>query len=119
MARILIPNPKGGNEWFEQVAPETFSEMDIECQIVLHAPTVYPEFYVLPFKLTVESPHGTAKPDLIFISKDYTDWWICEVELGGHSFAGHVESQVQILTEARYDDKEARYICDKSSSSDV
>jgi hypothetical protein len=118
MARILIPNPGKNNEWFEQVAPETFAEIDIEHQIILHAPTVYPEFNVLPFKLTVESPYGTGRPDLIFISKDYADWWICEVELGYKVFKGHVENQVQIFTEAKYDYGEASYIFNKFSSLD-
>ncbi len=115
MARIVIPNAAKKNEWFEQVAPETFSEMDVEQKILIHAPIVYPEFHVFPFKLTVESPHGNAKPDLIFIAKDYSDWWVCEVELGHHSFAAHVENQIQILTEAKYDIKEAKYICKKYS----
>ena len=119
MARILKPRPNGGNEWYEQVAPQTFSEIEIEHHIVLHAPTIYPEFYVLPFKLTVEAPHGNAKPDLIFIAKDYSDWWICEVELGQHNFNGHIERQVQIFTEAKYDYREAKYICDKYAFLDI
>lgn len=115
MARIVTPSSTKNNEWFEQVAPETFSEVDVEQRILLHASIVYPEFHVFSFKLTVESPYGNAKPDLIFIAKDYSDWWVCEVELGHHSFAAHVENQIQILTEAKYDTKEAKYICKKHS----
>lgn len=115
MARILIPGPNGEDVWFEQVAPETFSEAEIESLIVLHASIIYPEFYVIPFKLTVEAPSGNKKPDLIFIARDYSDWWICEVELGHHSFNGHVEEQIQVLTDAQYAAKEAEYICNKAN----
>jgi len=113
MARIVIPNADGKTSWFEQVAPQIFSEAEIETCIILHAPEVYPEFHVLSFKLTVDSPSGSAKPDLIFIAKDYSDWWVCEVELGTHP-PDHVKKQVQIFTEAKYDQKEAKYICHKN-----
>lgn len=113
MARILIPH-NGKNVWFEQIAPSTFSESEIENRIILHAPTVYPEYHVLPFKLTVESEAGNKSPDLIFIAKDYSDWWVCEVELGNHNLTSHIEAQVEVFTEALYGEREAKYICDKA-----
>lgn len=100
-------------EWFEQIEPSTFSESELESRIILHAPTIYPEYYVLPFKQTVESPHGKAKADLIFIAKDYSDWWICETEMGYHDLIAHVEPQIQILTAAYYGEKEVQYVCSK------
>jgi len=110
MARILVDG-----EWFEQVEPSTFSESFFEDWIVLHAPSVYPEYFVLPFKKTVESDYGTVKPDLIFISKDYEDWRIVEIEMGYHSLGTHVEPQVQKLANASYGVPEAEYLCSKQS----
>jgi len=114
MARILVPNEGGITSWFEQVAPQVFSEAEVEHLIILHAPQIYPEFYVLPFKIGVESPIDTAKPDLIFIAKDYSDWWVCEVELGTHSFIPHIKKQVEVFTQAKYDQREAKYVCHKN-----
>src|SRR5208283_903039 len=97
-------------EWYEQVEPSTFSETEFEDRVIAHAPNVYPEYFVIPFKLTVSSPSGNQKPDLVFIARDYSDWWVCEVEMGYHDFNGHVEPQVQGLTEAHYGENEASYL---------
>lgn len=105
MARILIDG-----KWFEQVEPSTFSETELEDRVILHAPSVYPDYYVLPFKQTVESEYGKAVPDLVFISKNYREWKIVEIEMGYHSFASHVEPQVQRLAVAAYGDREAKYL---------
>lgn len=113
MARILVDR-----EWFEQVQPSTFSEHYFEDRILLHAPSVYPGYFVLPFKKTVESDHGQVQPDLAFISRDYGDWRIVEVEMGYHSFSAHVEPQVQKLANASYGRSEVEYLCGRSSSLD-
>jgi hypothetical protein len=110
MARILIRSASGF-QWFEQVGPSTFSEREFEDRVIAHAPSVYPEYFVIPFKRTVESPLGKRRPDLIFIARDYSDWWICEIEMGYHDFASHIEPQVEALTTASYSEAEADYIC--------
>ena len=97
MARVLVEGV-----WFEQVEPSTFSEGEFEERVILHAPSVYPEYYVFPFKKTVGSEWGNAKPDLVFISKDYKEWRIVEVEMGYHNFSSHVEPQIQRLANAEY-----------------
>ena len=105
MARLLIED-----SWFEQVEPTTFSETEFEDRVVLHAPSIYPEYFVIPFKKRVESDEGAAVPDIAFISRDYKEWRIVEVEMGYHSFSSHVEPQVQKLANADYTDV-ATYIC--------
>jgi hypothetical protein len=113
MARVLV-----NGEWFEQVEPSTFAESYFEDRIVLHAPSVYPEYYVLPFKREVQSEYGSVRPDLAFISKNYQEWRIVEVEMGYHSFSAHVEPQVQRLASASYGAAEAKYLCEKTPSLD-
>lgn len=115
MARILVPNNNQINEWFEQIAPQSFDEKEIETLIIVYAPTVYPEYHVLPFKKSVSNLGNKNRiPDLIFIAKDYTDWWICEVELGEHPDS-HIEEQVKAFTEANYGVDETNYICNKNT----
>jgi hypothetical protein len=108
MARILIEQ-----QWFDQVEPSTFTEQEFEDRVVLHAPSVYPEYFVLPFKHQVESDFGGSKPDLAFISKDYSEWRVVEVEMGYHDLNSHVEPQVQRLATAKYDVNIADYLLRK------
>ena len=114
MARILIED-----KWFEQVEPSTFSESELEDNIVLHAPSVYPDYYVMPFKLTVEATSGKARPDLVFVSKEYDEWWVVEVEMGYHDFNSHVEPQIRVLSDAIYGKHEAEYVFGKNSHLDL
>jgi hypothetical protein len=113
MARILVEQ-----KWFEQVEPSTFSEMQFEDRVVLHAPSIYPEYYVTTFKCTLDSPNGKTIPDLAFISKDYEEWKIIEVEMGYHSFSQHVEPQVSRIINATYDRDVANYLYSKEGELD-
>lgn len=114
MARICV-----NREWFEQVEPSTFSEETFEERVALHAPSVYPFFHVVPFKKPVLAPDNSedrvthVAPDLAFIAKDYSEWWIVEVEMGYHSFTGHVKPQIEKLLAADYGIDEVDYLCKK------
>lgn len=115
MARIFVDN-----SWYEQVEPSTFSEVEFEMRVTLHAPSVYPFYHVLPFKRalrapddTVESRVSTVIPDLIFIAKDYSEWWIVEVEMAYHSFGSHVKPQITKLLSAEFGIEEVNYLCSK------
>jgi len=117
MARI-----RAQRVWYEQVEPSTFSEEVFEQRVTLHAPSVYPFYHVLPFKRSVKvadalSPKGYSEvvPDLIFVAKDYSDWWICEIEMGYHNFRSHVKPQIEKLLEAYYGEDEVDYVCKKYS----
>lgn len=110
MARVLVDK-----KWYEQIEPSTFSETEFEDQINLNAPIVYPEFIVIPFKQTVCSDEGNAKPDLIFISKDLCDWRVVEIEMGYHDFNNHVLPQVEILANATYSEEHVNYLYNRSN----
>lgn len=120
MARILSQN--GSEEhrtWYEQIEPTTIYEKEFEDQILIHARSIYPQFYVVPFKKTLESANpdsgesATVKPDLAFISKDYSEWWVVEVEMGYHDLEQHVIPQVQKLLYAEYTHGVAEYLVTK------
>lgn len=113
MARVL-KHP----HWYEQVLPSTLSETELEQKVLLYAPYVYSEYYVIPFKLTVDSPYGRVKPDLAFIAKDYRDWFVVEIEMGYHSLKEHIEPQVQRLVYANYNQGVVEYLCKKEPKLD-
>lgn len=115
MARIKIKN-----KWYEQVEPSTFSESEFEDRVAVHAPSVYSFYHVLPFKKKVQAPDletvsgvSSVVPDLVFIAKDYSSWWVVEVEMTHHSLNSHVVPQVEQLSNADYGDDEIRYLLNK------
>ena len=115
MARIKIES-----NWYEQVEPSTFSESEFEHRVTVHAPSVYPFYNVIPFKKKVIAPDETTEsrvssviPDLVFIAKDYSSWWVVEVEMNFHSLNTHVVPQVEQLLEADYGDDEINYLLSK------
>lgn len=96
---------------YKKILPSFFHEGEFEELIFFHAPSLYPDYHVIPFKQKVVSPYGNAKPDLVFIAKDYRDWYVVEVEMAYHSFDSHVEVQIQKLTSAYYyEDRIIKYI---------
>jgi hypothetical protein len=116
MARVYIPEMK---DWFEQVEPSTFTESEFEMRVLAHAPSVYPEYHVLPFKQTLQSSSGNVRPDLVFIATDYQEWRIVEVEMGYHDLIRHIEPQVEKLADVKYDREVANYIYGKKPDMDI
>jgi hypothetical protein len=123
MARIFV-----NDTWYEQVEPSTFSETEFEDRIRLHAPSIYPHYFVVPFKKTLTTtdpnssePLGSSKviPDLAFIARNYQEWWVVEVEMTYHNFDGHILPQIRKLQNANYGDDEAEYLKRKDTSLDL
>ncbi|MBE2200908.1 MAG: hypothetical protein IAE79_20010 [Anaerolinea sp.] len=114
MTRIFFNDKK-----FHKILPSSFSEGEFENIITLQAPELYPDYYVIPFKKTVYSPNGNSKPDLVFIAKDYKDWYVVEVEMAYHNFDSHVEPQIENLAMASYDGEDViKYLCKQCDSLD-
>ena len=97
MARLLI-----NNEWYDEVSAKALRESEFEAIFLKNVDVIYPDYYTIPFKVVVESEHGTAKADLALIDKDYLNWWVIEVEMSRHSLNGHVLPQIEILSNAVY-----------------
>jgi len=114
MARILFR----GN-WFETVQPDGIFENDFESILLSSDSTLYPDYNLVKFKYSVESEFGIGRPDLALISKDYSSWWVVEVELGSHSLRGHVERQVAIFSSANYNIGAAHYLSSQHSHLDI
>ena len=113
MARLLVDG-----QWFDPVQADSIYESDLEDLIISHAPVLYPNYWVVKYKRIVSSEHGTAKPDLAFIEKNYRNWYLCEVELGSHDLQGHVIPQISVFCDARVGPAEASYIAGKQCELD-
>ena len=107
MARLLFKEA-----FFEELAPGSMLEADFENLVITKGSLLFPDFFVVPFKVTVSSEDDSAKADLALVERNYREWWVVEVELGNHSFEGHVLPQVRTLSRAPYGEDEGRALCD-------
>ena len=110
MAKILV-----NDEWYEEIGASAVYETHFENVLRHNAAKLFPGYHFVPFKMIVESEEDSARPDFALIDRTYRSWWVGEVELGDHSFAGHVLPQVRTLARASYTESEARYLCDQSA----
>jgi len=96
-SRILV-----FDEWFEEFAPGTYVEDDLEKKIISAAAVVFPEYIMLPLRQTIEYEDERSQPDLCLIKNDYSDWYVIEVELDKKPFRGHTEMQIRVFSKGRY-----------------
>jgi len=118
MSRILIP----ANNWFDELALISYyGETIYERKLLTYIETVFPDYYAIKFKKSIK-PDGGGKartPDLALIRKDYSEWWIIEVELATHNFE-HIEKQITVFTSGIYEPYEiSKYIKTQKNELDL
>lgn len=107
------------DEWFEEFMPGTYLEDDLERTIIAKSNQIFPDYYTIIFNLTLEYEGEKSKPDLCLVEKDYTNWYIVEVELATKPFKGHTEKQVRVFSNARYNANQiSEYLFKKNSDID-
>ena len=107
------------DDWYEEFTPGTYVENDLEKKIISTSLDVFPEYIMLPLKQTIEYEDESSQPDLCLIKRDYSDWYVVEVELGNKSFRGHTEMQVRVFSNGRYNALSiSRYLKKKDASID-
>ena len=111
MARILH-----NDEWFEEIASRGHYEIEYEKVLQQEAERLFTNYHLVPFKATVysEEDADAREADFGLFHKSYRSWWVVEVELGHHSFSGHVLPQVRTLARARYGQAEADHLCSRN-----
>jgi len=102
MSRVLIP---AEGAWYHELKSiGYYGESDLEREIRQHLRSLFPDFWVFPFKKKVVS-RDTAdiyKPDLAMVRKDFSAWGVIEIELSDHDF-DHVLKQTVCFVEGKYD----------------
>lgn len=114
MRRLLI-----GTTWYDALDSAALVEAEYERVMAAYAHLLYPNFYYVPFKLRVESSHGSKKADYALIDKAYRRWWVVEVELAHHSLEGHVLPQVEVLRDGSYGRAHAEHLAAQSEELDL
>jgi len=114
MARILV-----NGEWYNELSVGSLYESEFEKLFLQEAQQIFPDYFAVPFKLTVESQYGNGKPDLAIIEKNYRHWFVIEVEKSNHSFESHILPQVSIFSTAEYTDDTAEALRSENENLDI
>lgn len=99
LARLLLRD-----EWFEPLSLHAQYETEFERILLAYADTLFPTWYLVPFKVDVRSDEGVKRPDLALIDRDYRRWWVVEAEMARHDFNSHVLPQARVLAYGRYNE---------------
>jgi hypothetical protein len=109
MAKVLFEN-----KWYEEVAPSGVYESVYEAMIKAHAEQLWPRFHPVHFKASVYAGVAGVRADLVLIERNYSEWWVVEVEMSHHSLSSHVLPQTRKLASASYLN-EAEKLCEGCS----
>jgi hypothetical protein len=99
MGRLLLRE-----EWFEPLSLHAQYEAEFERILLAYRTTLFPTWYLVPFKVDVQSDEGVKRPDLALIDRDYRRWWVVETEMARHDFNSHVLPQARVLAQGSYND---------------
>jgi hypothetical protein len=95
MKTILVGECKVENT-FELRDPDGMSESEFEYKVAKALICIYPDYHhVFPFTGSFAFEDRTYKPDIALVAKDFSHWFVIEVELLSHSLSGHVMPQVR------------------------
>lgn len=111
---------KGSLTEYQEILSKSFyNEEDLERTVMTHLNAVLMDFYTIPFKAKIEDKinNRIKVADLAIIKKDFSEWYIVEVELSGHSLK-HVSDQVESFFNCNYSDYHAKYISEKYPEED-
>jgi hypothetical protein len=71
------------------------TETEFEYHCIKALACVYPEYHCIRFEVHFAHLRRSWKPDLALVARDFSHWFIIEVELVTHSFELHVFPQVK------------------------
>lgn len=117
LKNVVKPIPiEYSNPWFQEIEPTSFySEEDLERSVILNLESVFPQFWATTFKKLLKNP--TRKkgntPDLALVKKDYSEWYVIEVELSNHNVK-HIQEQVDTFYRCNYNTTHADYLYSKN-----
>jgi len=77
--------------------PDSPSETEFEATVAIACRRAYSGYRCIVFGGTFEHEGDIRRPDLALVARDYSHWFIVEVELLSHSLDGHVVPQMRTL----------------------
>ena len=94
MSTLLIGTCEEGNLYHLWDA-DAAREPDFEYKVAKALMCVYPDYKCIVFNGGFRFYDAVSRPDLALIAKDYSHWFIIEVELISHSLNRHVLPQIR------------------------
>jgi hypothetical protein len=79
---------------FESRDPSGLTESEFESWVVKGLICMFPNYLCVVFSGGFSHEGNVYRPDLALVARDYSHWFIVEVELTSHSFKEHVLPQV-------------------------
>lgn len=80
---------------FQLIDPSQFSEAEFEIEVIKALGCVFPDYFCSRFRGDFSLEGKIRTSDLALIHKDFTHWFVLEVEIFSHSLEGHVLPQVR------------------------
>ena len=102
--RTLLVGECAPERLFSLSDPDAPTEAEFEHAVAKALACIYPNYHCTVFSGTFLHEGRGFKPDLALIARDFSHWFIIEVELITHSFANHVLPQVRAF---RYGDPQS------------
>ena len=102
------------NEEYVVLSSSALYEAEYEEVLAEAGERLFPGSWLVPFKASVSSEHGTRKPDLALIDRKYRKWYVVEAELAHHSLTQHVLPQVTVLAAGTYGREHADVLASES-----
>ncbi len=99
--RTIVLDPRAGGGRYALSDPDAPSETEFEGTVLSALAGVYHEYHCIVFGGAFVYEGNTSRPDLALIARDFSHWFVLEVELVSHSLSRHVLPQVTTL---RYGD---------------
>lgn len=102
MSTLLIPVCRR-SPWYDELGVVgSYSEGDFERILKNQVSAIFPDYWTIPYKRLVKAANRESKkPDLALIRKDYSEWWLVELELADHTLE-HVASQVETFVAGEF-----------------
>jgi hypothetical protein len=96
MRRLIVGHCAAENS-YSQRDPDAALEAQFEASVFNALNCIYPTYRCIPFRGGFQLDNVEQRPDLALIAKDFSHWYVLEVELTAHSLEGHVLPQVRTL----------------------
>jgi hypothetical protein len=106
MRKLLL-----NDTWYDEVSPRFYYEREFESILKQNLGSMFPDAWVVNFKVSISSEDRTAGADLALIDRRYRKWSVVEVELEHHSLMDHILPQVSTLADGRYGPEIGEYLC--------
>lgn len=94
MKRLLVGD-EGSDRVFQLSDPDGPSEGEFEHKVARVLTQLYPHYRCILFSGSFLHDAEIFRPDMALVARDFSNWFVIEVELTSHSFERHVLPQVK------------------------